>query len=114
VGATTTNPCWKEEKEGQGRIRRYKASEWFVEVIVFPGISKSRFFTPLSVRLFILSEHTVMPLTKCRLRQLRLERIKDYLLLEQEFITNQEAVKPSEEKTEACHAFSFCCVFAVG
>lgn len=44
----------------------------------------------------------VMPLTKCRLRKLRLERIKDYLLLEQEFIANQEAIKPSEEKAEVC------------
>ena len=42
-----------------------------------------------------------MPLTKCKLRELRLERIKDYLLLEQEFITNQEAFKPSEAKAEA-------------
>ena len=41
-----------------------------------------------------------MPLTKCKLRELRLERIKDYLLLEQEFITNQEAFKPSEAKAE--------------
>jgi 26S proteasome regulatory subunit T2 len=43
----------------------------------------------------------VMPSTKCRLRELRLERVKDYLLLEQEFIANQESHKPSEEKAEA-------------
>ena len=29
---------------------------------------------------------------------LRLERIKDYLLLEEEFLSNQEALKPREEK----------------
>eukprot|EP00455_Lapot_gusevi_P014760 TRINITY_DN1741_c0_g1_i1.p1 TRINITY_DN1741_c0_g1~~TRINITY_DN1741_c0_g1_i1.p1 ORF type:complete len:447 (-),score=176.18 TRINITY_DN1741_c0_g1_i1:159-1499(-) len=43
---------------------------------------------------------SVMPLTKCRLRRLRLERIKDYLVLEQEFIANQQQIKPSEEKAE--------------
>ncbi len=42
----------------------------------------------------------VAPVTKCRLRKLRLERIKDYLLLEQEFIANQEAIKPMEERVE--------------
>lgn len=31
---------------------------------------------------------TVTPITKCRLRKLKLERIKDYLLMEQEFIEN--------------------------
>ncbi len=41
---------------------------------------------------------TVKPLSKCKLRLLRLERIKDYLLLEEEFLSNQEALKPREEK----------------
>jgi 26S proteasome regulatory subunit T2 len=31
---------------------------------------------------------TVFPNNKCRLRKLRLDRIKDYLLLEKEFIVN--------------------------
>lgn len=42
----------------------------------------------------------VTPHTKCRLRMLKLNRIKDYLLIEQEFIQNQERLKPQEEKTE--------------
>jgi len=42
----------------------------------------------------------VTPHTKCRLRQLKLERIKDYLLMEEEFIRNQERLKPQEEKNE--------------
>jgi 26S proteasome regulatory subunit T2 len=44
---------------------------------------------------------TVAPLTKCKLRMLRLERIKDFLLLEEEFLSNQQAIKPREEKEEA-------------
>ena len=40
------------------------------------------------------------PVAKCRLRHLRLERIKDYLLLEEEFIKNQEVLKPIAERQE--------------
>ena len=43
---------------------------------------------------------TVLPKAKCRLRKLKLERMKDYLLLEQEFIQNQERFKPKKEKDE--------------
>jgi len=42
----------------------------------------------------------VVPLSKCKLRLLRLERIKDFLLLEEEFLTNQQARKPREEREE--------------
>jgi len=42
----------------------------------------------------------VTPSTKCKLRLLKLERIKDYLLLEEEFIQNQEQFKPQLEKKE--------------
>eukprot|EP01087_Luapelamoeba_hula_P019738 TRINITY_DN658_c0_g1_i1.p1 TRINITY_DN658_c0_g1~~TRINITY_DN658_c0_g1_i1.p1 ORF type:complete len:444 (+),score=95.08 TRINITY_DN658_c0_g1_i1:22-1353(+) len=43
---------------------------------------------------------TVNPHTKCRLRLLKLERLKDFLLLEEEFVTNQERLKPQEEKAQ--------------
>lgn len=43
---------------------------------------------------------TVTPNTKCRLRLLKLERIKDYLLMEQEFIENHERMKPSSERQD--------------
>ncbi|KAL8590059.1 ATPase of 26S proteasome regulatory subunit 4 [Nucella lapillus] len=42
----------------------------------------------------------ITPHTRCRLKLLKLERIKDYLLLEEEFIKNQERLKPQEEKHE--------------
>jgi len=42
----------------------------------------------------------VKPHTRCKLRLLKLERIKDYLLMEEEFIQNQERLKPSEEKAQ--------------
>ena len=45
----------------------------------------------------------VYPTTRCRLKLLKMERIKDYLLMEEEFIQNQERLKPDsarEEKNE--------------
>eukprot|EP00457_Paulinella_chromatophora_P006755 gb/GEZN01006774.1/.p1 GENE.gb/GEZN01006774.1/~~gb/GEZN01006774.1/.p1 ORF type:complete len:447 (+),score=82.95 gb/GEZN01006774.1/:28-1368(+) len=41
---------------------------------------------------------TVTPISKSKLRLLRMERVKDFLLLEEEFLSNQEAAKPREEK----------------
>jgi 26S proteasome regulatory subunit T2 len=48
----------------------------------------------------------VTPHTRCRLKLLKLERIKDYLLMEEEFIRNQERMKPQEEKIEVVTDFS--------
>jgi 26S proteasome regulatory subunit T2 len=46
----------------------------------------------------------VYPITRCRLKLLKQERIKDYLLMEEEFVVNQERLKPAdatrEEKNE--------------
>lgn len=42
----------------------------------------------------------VTPHSKCRLKLLKYERIKDYLLLEEEFIKNQERLKPQEDRHE--------------
>lgn len=42
----------------------------------------------------------IYPNKKCRLRLLRENRVKDYLLLEDEFIKNQEILKPQDEKKE--------------
>src|SRR5690606_24404436 len=46
------------------------------------------------------NSHAVKPHTKCKLRLLKMERLKDYLLMEEEFITNQERLKPQEEKVQ--------------
>jgi hypothetical protein len=42
----------------------------------------------------------VYPTSKCKLRLLKLDRIKDFLLLEEEFIRNQEVFRPHEEKDQ--------------
>ncbi|CAE7803038.1 RPT2B, partial [Symbiodinium microadriaticum] len=43
----------------------------------------------------------VFPTSKCKLRLLKLERIKDFLLMEEEFIRNQEILRPREEQNES-------------
>ena len=43
---------------------------------------------------------TVTPNAKCKLRLLKLERVKDYLLMEEEFVKTQELLKPHEERNE--------------
>lgn len=40
----------------------------------------------------------VTPNARCLLRKSRLERIKDYLLLEEEFVANQESIHSAEDK----------------
>jgi 26S proteasome regulatory subunit T2 len=42
----------------------------------------------------------IFPTSKCKLRLLKLERVKDFLLMEQEFIQNQEIHRPREEQNE--------------
>ena len=54
----------------------------------------------------IIFFHIVFPTSKCKLRLLKLERIKDYLLMEQEFIQNQELRKPREEQNDVRHSFT--------
>eukprot|EP00607_Mallomonas_marina_P003698 CAMPEP_0182427328 /NCGR_PEP_ID=MMETSP1167-20130531/17087_1 /TAXON_ID=2988 /ORGANISM="Mallomonas Sp, Strain CCMP3275" /LENGTH=431 /DNA_ID=CAMNT_0024609491 /DNA_START=72 /DNA_END=1367 /DNA_ORIENTATION=- len=43
----------------------------------------------------------VFPTSKCKLRLLKLERIKDFLIMEEEFIRNQESLRPREEQNES-------------
>ncbi|PVU87126.1 hypothetical protein BB559_006202 [Furculomyces boomerangus] len=42
----------------------------------------------------------VFPTTRCNLKLLKLQRINDYLLMEQEFVERQERLKPQEEKVQ--------------
>ena len=53
----------------------------------------------------------VLPHTRCRLKVLRMERIKDFLLMEEEFIKNQERHRPQEDRHEV--QFRFNCLSLV-
>lgn len=43
----------------------------------------------------------IFPAAKCKLRLSKLTRVKDFLLIEEEFMKNQEILKPKEEKDKA-------------
>ena len=51
----------------------------------------------------------IFPTSKCKLRLLKLERVKDFLLMEQEFIQNQEIRRPREEQNEVRVNTNYCC-----
>lgn len=55
---------------------------------------------------FNLINFAVTPHTRCRLKLLKLERVKDYLTMEEEFILNQERLKPQEERNEVSITFN--------
>lgn len=90
VGPASSYESWPQEEERKRPSSHRQTSP--------------RFECSLSISLF--ASHPALlpvnPFTKCRLRRVRLERIKDYLLMEQEFIQNQENIKPHQEKTEVC------------
>jgi hypothetical protein len=46
--------------------------------------------------MYVYDNMLVMPTSRCKLRLLRLERIKDWLVMEEDFLNNQEAIKPHE------------------
>ena len=54
----------------------------------------------------------IFPTSKCKLRLLKLERVKDFLLMEQEFIQNQEIRRPREEQNEVSIKTNCCCDWA--
>lgn len=59
-------------------------------------------------RHFVACSFAVTPHTSCKLRLLKLERTKDYLLMEQEFIQNQERLKPQDAKNEVLQRLCAC------
>ena len=42
----------------------------------------------------------ITPNAKCKLRLLKLERVKDYLLMEEQFVKQQELHRPQDEKNQ--------------
>ena len=42
----------------------------------------------------------ITPNAKCKLRLLKLERVKDYLLMEEQFVKQQELLTPQEAKNQ--------------
>ena len=57
-------------------------------------------FRPEAENVCLPPPPAVTPHTRCRLKLLKLERIKDFLLMEEELIRNQERLRPQEVKNE--------------
>merc|ERR1719440_2312437 len=43
---------------------------------------------------------TIVPASKCKLRLLKMERVKDWLLMEEEFVVRQGQQRPQEESAQ--------------
>jgi len=84
-----------DKKGGTGKDKQEK-KKWMPPKITRIGKKKARGKGPQAA--YKLPK--VAPVTKSKLRLLRLERIKDFLLIEEEFLSNQEIVKPRQEKEE--------------
>lgn len=56
---------------------------------------------------------SVTPYSRCRLKMLKMERIKDFLMMEEELIQNQGRLKPQEQRNEVlallCHVRCVLC-----
>ena len=85
----------RRQEAGPTRIGRKKRKKGVEQSTKLP---QSKF---LCKRLFNSNDFSlVVPMSKCRLRLLRQERVKDYLLMEEEFIKNQERLKPIDESRQ--------------
>ena len=51
------------------------------------------------LQVYLLSKQ-VTPHARCKLRKLKMDRVKDYLLMEQEFIENRKKYLPEKEEDE--------------
>jgi 26S proteasome regulatory subunit T2 len=95
----------KKRRRGDAAASRLPEGEWGVWLRVHhargrerdPRVVPRAFSGPACSRSLFLP---VLPHTKSKLRLLKLNRVKDYLILEQEFIENQQRLKPQEEKNE--------------
>ena len=89
-------PDNNQNKDGKGKEAKEQKKKWEPPFPTRVGKKKKRGPAAAS------KLPAVFPTTRCRLKLLKSERIKDYLLIEEEFIQNQERLKPEtrEEKNE--------------
>lgn len=89
-------PDNNQNKDGKAKEAKEQKKKWEPPLPTRVGKKKKRGPAAAS------KLPAVFPTTRCRLKLLKSERIKDYLLIEEEFIQNQERLKPEtrEEKNE--------------
>jgi 26S proteasome regulatory subunit T2 len=88
----------KTVKKNERDVKKSKSASKRPDLNESAGKRKSKESTTLTnvlkVSALLITHLSVLPTSKCRLRLLRQERVKDYILMEQEFIQNQERLKP--------------------
>lgn len=101
--APTAKAVKRRKKKGPPAAVKIPAG-MAVNSLLFPRIAIIVWPALIVWSYFCFFRQIVFPTTKCKLRLLKLERIKDYLLMEQEFIQNQEIKKPREEQNDVSSA----------
>mmetsp|Transcript_35254 Transcript_35254/g.47586 ORF Transcript_35254/g.47586 Transcript_35254/m.47586 type:complete len:438 (+) Transcript_35254:46-1359(+) len=86
----------RDAGEGSREQKEKKTKKYEAPPPTRVGRKKKKKFGPATTN----RTPAVVPATKCKLRLLKLERVKDYLLMEEEFVARQEQVKPQEESAQ--------------
>jgi len=96
MGNAPSGPSGSPQGDPPGDKRKEQKKKWEPPLPTRVGKKKKR--GPDASRKL----PAVFPTARCRLKLLKMERIKDYLLLEEEFIQNQERLRPKvhDEKDE--------------
>lgn len=84
-----------QQQSGRGQDRKKKKKKFEPRPPTRVGKKKRRRGPQTAAKI-----PPVFPATKCKLRLLKLERIKDFLVMEEEYIRNQELLKPKQEKED--------------
>lgn len=85
------------DQQPPGQPPQKKPKKYEPKPLTKPGGKRKKKDTAAAQQLRLPS---VVPTTKCKLRLLKTERIKDFLLLEEEFLRNQELLRPKVQKEE--------------
>jgi len=80
----------KDEKKEEKKKKRHEAPQ-----LTRVGKKKKKKGPTLTAK-----TPQIFPTQKCKLRMLKLERVKDYLLMEEEFVKSQERLKPTEDSAK--------------
>lgn len=83
-------------ENGAGKDGEKKKKKEFAKPLTNSGGRRRRRRGPTGLN----KTPTVLPSSKCKLRLLKLDRIVDYLKMEEEFIRNHEVFKPSGERDQ--------------
>eukprot|EP00735_Rhodelphis_limneticus_P004414 TRINITY_DN159_c0_g1::TRINITY_DN159_c0_g1_i2::g.14214::m.14214 TRINITY_DN159_c0_g1::TRINITY_DN159_c0_g1_i2::g.14214 ORF type:complete len:444 (+),score=40.17,sp/Q9SL67/PRS4B_ARATH/77.88/0.0,AAA/PF00004.24/9.7e-41,AAA_22/PF13401.1/5.3e-05,AAA_2/PF07724.9/1.2e-05,DUF815/PF05673.8/3.5e-05,AAA_16/PF13191.1/0.00034,AAA_5/PF07728.9/0.00091,RuvB_N/PF05496.7/0.0017,AAA_25/PF13481.1/0.22,AAA_25/PF13481.1/52,AAA_19/PF13245.1/0.017,Zeta_toxin/PF06414.7/0.016,KaiC/PF06745.8/0.19,KaiC/PF06745.8/1.1e+02,AAA_3 len=94
MGQNQSNPSARPPGDNQNKKDSQEKPKYQAPPPTHIGKKKKRARGPEAAR----NLPKVTPTTRCKLKLLKCERIKDYLLMEEEFLANQERLRPAEER----------------